>query len=204
MKLHHNPASPFVRMVMVTAHELSIADQIDLIDTGVFLPDRVNDAVAADNPLGKIPSLVTDHGTALYDSRVICEYLCHYAGDKNLLPDEPVSRFRILTMQSLAVGLMDAGVSRRYETSVRPEEKRWPDWVARQHARMDAGMDDLEHNWTGEFDVVHAGTIATAAVLAYFDFRYGDLGWRDNRPKLAGFYEDFAKRPSMASTQPPV
>lgn len=204
MKLHHNPASPFARMVMVTAHELGIADQIELIDTGVFLPDRVNDAVAADNPLGKIPALVTDHGTALYDSRVICEYLCHHAGDKELLPDEPVSRFRILTLQSLALGLMDAGVSRRYETAVRPEDKRWPDWVARQHTRMEAGMDDLETNWASELGSVNAGTLSVAIVLAYFDFRYDDLGWRDNRPKLAAFYEDFAKRPSMTATPPPA
>jgi len=191
-------------MVTVTAHELNISDQIELIDTGVFLPDRVNDAVAADNPLGKIPALVTDHGTALYDSRVICEYLCHHAGDKQLLPDEPVSRFRILTLQALAVGLMDAGVSRRYETAVRPEEKRWPDWVARQHTRMEAGLDELENNWSDELASVNAGSIATAIVLAYFDFRYGDLGWRNSRPKLAAFYEEFATRPSIAATQPPA
>lgn len=191
-------------MVTATAHELNIFDQLELIDTGVFLPDRINEGVVADNPLGKIPSLVTDHGTALYDSRVICEYLCHHAGDKQLLPDEPVSRFRILTLQSLAVGLMDAGVSRRYETAVRPEEKRWPDWVARQHARMEAGMDDLENNWASELGSINAGTIAVAVVLAYFDFRYADLGWRDNRPKLAAFYEGFAKRSSMTATQPPA
>ena len=204
MKLHHNPASPFVRMVTATAHELNIFDQLELIDTGVFLPDRINEGVVVDTPLRKIPSLVTDHGTALYDSRVICEYLCHHAGDKELLPDEPVSRFRILTLQSLAVGLMDAGVSLRYETAVRPEEKRWPDWVARQHARMEAGMDDLENNWASELEAINAGTIAVAVVLAYFDFRYGDLGWRDNRPKLAAFYEGFAKRSSMTATQPPA
>jgi len=191
-------------MVTATAHELNIFDQLELIDTGVFLPDRINEGVAADNPLGKIPSLVTDHGTALYDSRVICEYLCHHAGDKELLPDEPVSRFRILTLQSLAVGLMDAGVSRRYETAVRPEEKRWPDWVARQHARMEAGMDDLENNWASELASINAGSISVAVVLAYFDFRYADLGWRDNRPKLAAFYEDFAKRSAMTATQPPA
>jgi len=191
-------------MVMVIAHELRIAEQIEKIETGVFLPDRVNDAVAADNPLGKIPALITDHGTVLYDSRVICEYLCHHAGDKVLLPDEPVSRFRILTLQSLAIGLMDAGVSRRYETAVRPQEKRWPDWVARQHTRMEAGLDELEINWAGELGTVNAGSIAAAVVLAYFDFRYDDLGWRDTRPKLAAFYEGFAARPSMTTTQPPA
>lgn len=204
MKLHHNPASPFVRMVMVMAHELGTEEQIEKIDTGVFLPDRVNDGVAADNPLGKIPTLITDHGSVLHDSRVICEYLCHHAGNKELLPDEPVARFRILTLQSLAIGLMDAGVSRRYETAVRPEEKRWPEWVARQHTRIEAGLDELEGNWSGELDTVNAGSIATAAVLAYLDFRFEDLGWRENRPKLAAFYEGFAKRPSMTATQPPA
>lgn len=204
MKLHHNPASPFVRMVMVTAHELGIEDQIELIDTGVFLPDRVNDGVAADNPLGKIPTLITDHGSVLYDSRVICEYLCHHAGDKDLLPDEPVSRFRILTLQSLAVGLMDAGVSRRYETAVRPEEKRWPDWVGRQHTRMEAGLDELEGNCAGELESINLGSIATGAVLAYFDFRFDDLGWRETRPGLTAFFNDFSTRPSMTATPPPA
>ncbi len=204
MKLHHNPASPFVRTVMMLAHELNIADQIEEIDTGVFLPDRVNDGVASDNPLGKIPALITDHGSVLYDSRVICEYLCHHAGNKELLPDEPVSRFRILTLQSLAIGLMDAGVSRRYETSVRPEEKRWPEWVARQHVRMEAGLDELENNWADELANVNVGSIAAAAVLAYFDFRYGDLDWRDARPKLAAFYQSFAERPSMVATPLPA
>ena len=204
MKLHHNPASPFVRMAMVTAHELGIADQIETIDTGVFLPDRVNDGVAADNPLGKIPTLITDHGSVLYDSRVICEYLCHHAGDKELLPDEPVARFHILTVQSLAVGLMDAGVSRRYETAVRPEDKRWPDWIQRQHVRMEAGMDELEANCAGQLDTVNLASIATAVVLAYFDFRFDDLGWRDTRPGLAAFFSEFAARPSMTATQPPT
>jgi glutathione S-transferase len=201
MKLHHNPASPFVRMVMVTAHELGNANEIETVATGEFLPDRVNKQVAADNPLGRIPCLVTDHGTSLYDSRVICEYLCHHAGNKDILPDEPVSRFKLLTLQSLAVGLMDSGVNLRYETGLRPEAMRWPEWIERQKVRLAAGLDDLEASWTGELGDVNCGSIATACVLGYFDFRYGDMGWRNGRPKLAAFYEAFAARPSMQATK---
>jgi len=203
LKLHHNPASPFVRMVNVTAHELGISDQIEKVATGEFLPDRVNKQVATDNPLGRIPALVTDHGTALYDSRVICEYLCHHAGDKALLPDEPVSRFRLLTLQALAVGLMDSGVGLRYETGLRPETMRWPEWIERQKVRIAAGLDDLEANWKDELAGVNCGSVATACLLGYLDFRYGDMGWRNGRSKLAAFYEGFAKRPSMMATNPP-
>ena len=79
MKLHHNPASPFVRMVTVTAIEAGLADRIDHVFTGVFLPIEPHAAVVGDSPLGKIPTLVLDDGTALYDSRVICEYLADLA-----------------------------------------------------------------------------------------------------------------------------
>ncbi len=201
MKLHHNPASPFVRMVMVTAHELGIADEIQAVATGEFLPDRVNKQVSSDNPLGRIPCLVTDHGTSLYDSRVICEYLCHHAGNKSILPDEPVARFKLLTLQALAVGLMDSAVGLRYETGLRPEAMRWPEWIERQKVRLAAGLDDLEANWRTELAGVNCGSIATASLLAYLDFRYADMGWRNKRPGLAGFLEGFEARPSMTATK---
>jgi len=204
MKLHFNPASPFVRMVTVTARELGIIDQIEEVPTGEFLPIKVNAQVQADNPLGRIPALVTDHGHSIYDSRVICEYLCHHAGDKDLLPDEPVKRFRLLTLQSLAVGLMDSGVALRYETGLRPAEKQWPDWIERQKERLATALDDLEANWKTELSSVNCGSIAVGCLLGYLDFRYGDMGWRDNRPNLATFYEGFAKRPSMMQTMPPA
>jgi glutathione S-transferase len=109
VKLHFNPASPFVRMVRVTAHEVGVADQIELVPTGGVSPVEVHARVAADNPLGKIPCLVTDHGHSLFDARVICEYLAHHAGRTDLFPHEPVKRFRSLTVQALAHGIADAG-----------------------------------------------------------------------------------------------
>lgn len=202
MKLHHNPASPFVRMVRITAHELNLTNDIELIHTGVFLPIEVHGGVASDNPLGKIPALVTDHGHALHDSRVICEYLVHHAGDKQLLPDEPVNRFRILTAQSTALGIADAGVSLRYETALRPEDKRWPDWIERQTTRISSALDALEAAADEELAEVDLGSICVAAVLGYLDFRWPDWGWREGRGKLAAFYETFSQRPSMQATLP--
>ena len=202
MKLHHNPASPFVRMVRVTARELGVENQIEEVHTGVFLPVEIHADVNADNPLGKIPALVTDHGTALYDSRVICEYLVHHAGDKTLLPDEPVARFANLTMQALAQGIADSAVNLRYETALRPEELRWADWSERQTARINAALDALESDRAEELDDVHLGTISVACVLGYLDFRWPDWGWRERRPKLSAFYEKFSARPSMQATIP--
>ena len=202
MKLHHNPASPFVRMVRMTAYELGIAEEMELIHTGTFLPIAEHEAVARDNPLGKIPALVTAHGHQLHDSRVICKYLVHHAGDKSLLPDEPVARFRILTLQSIAIGIADSGVSLRYETFLRPEQLRWPEWIDRQTSRINSTLDGLEEDWTEDLAEVTLGSIAVAAVLGYLDFRWPDWGWRDGRSNLASFYEGFSQRPSMTQTLP--
>ena len=95
MKLHHNPASPFVRMTLVTAIELGLQDQIELLNTGVLLPVERHSAVASDNPLGRIPALVTKQGQTIYDSRVICEYFGAIAGENSLFPSEVEPRFHI-------------------------------------------------------------------------------------------------------------
>lgn len=201
MKLHFNPASPFVRMVRVTAHEVGLADQIELVPTGMISPDGVHDRVASDNPLGKIPCLVTDHGHSLFDSRVICEYLAHHGGSTSLFPHEPVKRFRVLTLQALASGIADAGVLYRYETVMRPSGLQWDAFAQRQLKRIDDGLDALETRWTQDLGEVNAGSIAAACTLSHLDFRYADRPWREQRPQLAAFYEGFAKRPSMQTTE---
>ena len=201
MKLHFNPASPFVRMVRVTAHEAGVADDIELIATGAVSPVEVHQRIAADNPLGKIPCLVTDHGSALYDSRVICEYLAHHGGHTGLFPDEPVKRFRVLTVQALGVGIAEAAVVYRYETAMRPEALRWEAFAVRQLKRVDDALDSLDGRWAGELARVTAGSVAAACALSYLDFRLADRPWREARPRLAGFYETFARRPSMLASE---
>lgn len=201
MKLHFNPASPFVRIVCVTAHEVGLHDRITRIDTGPVPPDRVHKALSSHNPLGKVPCLVTDHGHALYDSRVICEYLAHRSGHSELFPDEPVKRFRVLTLQALGQGIAEAGVLVRYETALRPKELFWQGWADRQKARVMSALDDIARHFAAELDDVTAGTIAAAVAMSYLDFRLADWNWRNGRPQLAAFYEQFSKRPSMQATQ---
>ncbi len=98
-----------------------------------------------------MPALITDHGHPLHDSRVICEYLAHRAGRHDLLPDEPVKRFRVLTLQSQALGVADAGVAWRYEMVMRPEALRWQKFAERQKTRAMMALDDAEANWTDLF-----------------------------------------------------
>ena len=198
MLLHHNPASPFVRMVRVVAHETGQSDDIQT-ELAAVLPIEKHDAISSANPLGRIPALVTDEGEAMFDSRVICAYLAHRAGNDEIYP---ATNFRVMTLFALAQGLCDTAVNLRYETALRPEELRWDQWMARQNQRIFVALDDLEANWQAQLSSVHVGSIGIAVALAYLDFRYPDLGWRDGRAQLAAFYDNFSQRPSMQATQP--
>jgi glutathione S-transferase len=201
MKLHFNPASPFVRTVRVTAHEAGVENDIENVPTGPVSPVEVHEAIAQDNPLGKVPCLVTDHGHALFDSRVICEYLAHHGGNTGLYPHEPVRRFRALTLQALGHGIADAAVLHRYETVMRPEALRWEAFAGRQLGRIDAALDALEGGWIADLREVTAGAVTVACALSYLDFRFADRPWREARPELAAFYEVFARRPSMLASE---
>jgi glutathione S-transferase len=174
---------------------------MEIVPSGAISPVEVHQRLAADNPLGKIPCLVTDHGHALYDSRVICEYLAHRGGHTGLFPDEPVKRFRVLTIQALGNGIAEAGVLYRYETVMRPDELRWNAFAERQLKRIDDGLDALEGRWAGDLEQVSAGSVAAACALSYLDFRFADRPWRETRPRLDAFYEAFAKRPSMQASE---
>jgi len=199
MKIYGDLISPFVRMTVVTAHEVGLGDNVQHLVEAVK-PTEVNAKLAALSPIGKIPILETDHGHGVYDSRVIMEYLCHVAGNSTLIPDDGVKRFRVLTLQALGQGLADSAVAYRYEVGVRPQGLQWQEWMSRTVTRMNAAFDDLESNWQDCLAGVHVGAIAVAVTLGYVDFRLGDLNWRQGRPKLAAFHEAFALRPSMVKT----
>jgi glutathione S-transferase len=199
MKIYGDMISPFVRMTIVTAHEAGVGGKVEHIVEAVK-PTEVNARLAALNPIGKIPVLETDHGHALYDSRVIMEYLAHVGGHAELIPDEPVKRFRVLTLQALAVGLSDSAVAYRYETAARPQGLQWQAWMERTITRINAALDDLDRNWEACLAECHVGSIATAVTLSYIDFRLGDLGWRNGRNSLAQFHETFSARDSMKRT----
>lgn len=201
MRLLYSAASPFARMCLVTAHELGMARELTIEQVVGSSPIVAHPELTKVNPLGRIPTLVTDHGHALHDSRVICEYLCHRAGDKKLLPDEPVKRFRVLTIQALGQGMGDAAVALRYESATRPETLRWKELIGRHRLRLIQACADLEANWLKELEEITAGAIAVGAVASYMDFRHGDLDWRKDHPKLAQWFKAFSGRPSMQATQ---
>lgn len=199
MKIYGDLISPFVRMTVVTAHEVGLGDKVQHIVEPVK-PTEVNAKLSALSPIGKIPILETDHGHGIYDSRVIIEYLAHVAGNSDIIPDEPVKRFRVLTLQALAQGLSDSAVAFRYEVGVRPKGLQWEDWMTRTVSRINAALDDLNQSWGDMLAHVNAGSIAAAVSLSYLDFRLGDLNWRNGRPQLQAFHEEFSKRPSMTKT----
>jgi len=199
MKLFYASASPFVRKVMMLAIETGIADDIELVRVAVA-PTNPNPDVCADNPVGKIPTLVRDDGGALYDSRVICEYLDTLHGGTPMFPEHGETRWTAVRRQALADGIMDAAVNARYETFLRPEALRWTDWVEGQMGKVRRGLDVLEgERLNGILDI---GTIAIACALGYMDFRYPDEGWRDSRPGLAAWFEEMSARSSMTGTVP--
>ena len=139
---------------------------------------------------------------ALYDSRVICEYL-NGLGDRRLIPRSGETRLRVLTEQALADGVMDAAVLMRYETALRPEALRWSEWTSGQLAKVTSGLDALEARAANFGDRVDVGTIAFACALGYLDFRFASLRWRETRPNAAAWFEWFGGRDSMVATRPP-
>lgn len=201
MQLHANSASPFVRKVRVVAIETGLDGRIEQTSR-LANPVQPLAELTRDNPLGKIPCLITDDGAALYDSRVICEYLDGLHDGPKLFPAGGPERFSALRRQALGDGIMDAGVLVRYETWFRPEAQRWPAWIEQQKQKFQRALDVLEGEAESLDETVDIGTIALGCALGYLDFRYADEGWRATRPRLAAWFETFSRRPSMTATAP--
>jgi len=202
MTLFHSPLSPFVRKVMVVLHETDQLDRVTLQAVNVS-PVSGDDQLNQGNPIGKIPALRLDDGTVLHDSRVICEYLDLQHVGNPLIPREGSARWRRLTLASQADAIMDAAVSTRYETFLRPEDKRWDGWVQAQSEKIRRSLANLEHDHLAEiastFDIA---AIGVACALGYLDLRQPQFGWREQQPGLAAWYAEVLKRPSMAATVP--
>ena len=202
MKLRTNRASPFARKVRILARETGLATRVEEIDIAVS-PVALNEPLARENPLVKIPALVTDSGETLYDSAVICEYLDTLHAGRKLFPAPGPLRFAALRRHALTDGILDAAVLCRYEVAVRPEALRWKDWVEGQKRKILGGLDALEAEagtWDDEFDI---GQIGAACVCGYLDFRFADWNWRAGRPRLAAWFERAQQRPSVKETAPP-
>ena len=201
MQPFFNMASPFVRKVRVFARETGLDKNIEEIVTAVS-PVQENASLAQANPLAKIPALILDDGTTLFDSPVICEYLDSLHPGRKLFPATGPARWTALKLQATGDGILDAGILCRYEMAVRPKELRWAAWIAGQKTKWHGGLDLLEREANGLDGEITIGSITAACALGWLDFRYGDDNWRATRPGLARWYEKFSARPSMQATLP--
>jgi glutathione S-transferase len=198
MKLCHNPLSPFVRRVIVTAREHNLLDQIKFVDSD---HGDIFKGINPSNPLGKIPSLTLDNGDVLFDSVVICEYLDSIGNGPSLFPSAGPERWQVLTLHAMADGMTDAAYQRRMD-SIMPDGEGTPSWNARLKMAMENCLDVMETQAESYGDTLNIGTIAVACALGYHDFRFGNEQWRNGRPKLESWYDAFSKRPSIAETAP--
>jgi glutathione S-transferase len=199
MKLHWSPRSPFVRKVMIVAHERGVAGQIARMRT-VAATAKPHAGLMTDNPLSKIPTLILDDGTVLYDSPVICEYLDALDGAPKLFPQESKARMTALRRQALGDGFLDMMVLQRDERMrAHPSESHMASTAARKAAVLDSLEREAESLITTPFGIGH---IAIGCALSYLDFRYAAENWRNGHLRLANWQASFAARPSVRATHP--
>jgi Glutathione S-transferase len=204
MKLHWSPTSPFVRKVLIVLHETGLIDSVEFVRTPVAM-DKPNLGLQPDNPLLKLPTLVLDDGYALYDSRVICEYLATKAGSE-IFPSDPDLRIKALRQQALGDGLMDVLLLYRQEL-LKPAERSTQAWIDSFAIKVEGTLAKLDEIYGGQgadtaFDI---GAITNGCALSYLDFRFAELDWRAAHPALAAWHKDvFMSRASVLATQPAV
>jgi glutathione S-transferase len=198
MKLYWSSTSPFVRKVVVSAHELGLGDRLDKISTRVA-PSRPDPALLPYNPLGQLPTLVLDDGQVLYDSLVIIEYLDHLAGGAKLIPSSSAERIEELRLHALCNGFLDLLVQWRIESLKDAKQialinafnlKSSKIW-----AKLEATAEGLARRPFG------LSSLTLAIVAEYADFRFPKLGWREKYPALSGWHLSMQSRPSLAATR---
>jgi glutathione S-transferase len=199
MKLRYSVNSPFARKVLMLAHEAGLAGRLELVATDAFADASLRQL----NPLSKVPALVLDDGSVLYDSPVIAEYLDSLHGGRPLFPAAGPQRWGALRLQALGDGICDAALLRRMET-LRPAGLQSADWIERQRLAMTAGLDELERRVAELEGEPTIGSLAAAAALGYADLRWASDDWRAGRPRLAAWLAGFAERDSFRLTRPPA
>lgn len=200
MKLLHSATSPYVRKVSVTAHEKGLIDQIEVVAVNSMQEDAV---LLAANPLSKVPALVFDDGSAMFDSPLLCEYLDSLGDAPKLIPESGADRWAVLRHQATTDGLLDAAFGFVMENR-RPESERSAMWMERWLNAINRSLDVMEAEIDSFGEVLTLAHISLGCALGYLDLRYkGIVDWRDAHPKLSAWYEVFASRPSMQATVPP-
>ena len=196
MKLFYSATSPYVRKVMACAIQRGIVDRIETTSSN---PHASPPDLLAQNPLSKVPCLITDDGMSLFGSQLICEFLETMGEALPLFPVKPADRWRALKFQSLGDGILDAAVPCRGELG-RPKEAARDAAIARYKAAMMRTVDVLESDPPGLG--IDIGSVTVACALGYMDFRYASDPWRPNHPKLSAWYDSFSQTACIAQTAP--
>ena len=199
MKLIGSPTSPFVRKCVVALKELGLDHQIEVLAVATTPLASAPEVLSA-NPLGKIPALVRDEGPAIYDSRVVTQFLNAHAGG-DLYPD--TAKWELLTLEATADSIMEAAVLMAYEARVRQDGERSEAWVEAQWGKAARALDAVEARWmshlSGRLKITQIGI---AWALGYIDFRHDARQWRVGRRALADWFEVFSQRESFQTTMP--
>lgn len=199
MKLHYSPASPYVRKVMVCAIARGIGGLLEKVSTN---PHQSPADLLADNPLSKVPALVTKDGTAIYDSPVICEYLDSVGDGPKMFPPAGPARWKALRQEALGDGILDATQPRRREIAL-PQDEGRQTYIELQQGKVKAALAVLEAEADSLGMLTNIGEITIACALGYMDFRYANEPWRPGHPKLEAWYAKVSAMPAMAQTVPP-
>jgi len=197
LKLLYQTHSPYARKALVFAHEAGVAGDIEVIHQETS-PTLRNEQVFAMNPLGKVPVLVRPGLPVIFDSDIICAYLDTVHGGRKLIPEGGEERWHALRVQAVAQGMCDAGILVRWETVRRPESLRYPPLRDGYLGKLTTSFDWLERHLDVE-SPIHVGHIAVATALSWIAFRE-IAGFRAKRPRLAKWFDEFERRPSMLAT----
>jgi glutathione S-transferase len=203
LRLIASPTSPYARKVRIVMSEKRIECELEMTD-----PWSADSTIGQANPLGKVPCLIMDDGGAVFDSRVIVEYLDTLTPVGHLIPSSGRQRVEVRTWEALADGILDALVAMRLEHTQRPASQRSQHWIERQHGKALAGLHAAssalgENPWCND-ECFTLADIAIGVTLGYLDFRFPEIAWRPEHPNLARHYEKLATRPSFVETVPPA
>ena len=196
MKLAFSPASPYVRKVTACAIKRGLDKQVERAKIGTTDPELLKY-----NALSKVPTLILDDGTTLFDSPVICEYLDSVGSAPKLFPAAGPARWKALTQEALADGILDATQPRRREIAL-PQDEGRKGYISLQQGKVARALDEFEKqaDSLGSLDTI--GEITIGCALGYLDFRYANEPWRPGHPKLDAWYAKVAKLPPLAETMP--
>lgn len=200
MQLFYSPTSPYARKCRVVARERGLMAELEEIACN---PHDDPPELQKSNPLGKVPALVLDDATAIFDSPVIAEYLDGLGSAPALIPAAGAARFKVLVAAALGQGVTDAAYNATMEGR-RPEGQRSPEAVARYRAAILRSLDYMADHLAGLPGELTMGHIGCGTALGYLDLRHGNLKWREGRNALASWFDEFNARPSMQETAPPA